>query len=147
MNTEQLLSSITINPKIMRGKPTIRGMRITVEQILKALSGGVSEDELIEDYPELEKEDFLAIFAYMFDLIEEEQVFFARICIRPIDVNRVIQRATDDDCTRTSNQRSVANAEILLKTSFVGCGEALSKLSTDYKSELYHIIAQKHGDC
>jgi uncharacterized protein (DUF433 family) len=37
MNTENLLSRITVDPKIMVGKPTIRGMRITVEQILRAL--------------------------------------------------------------------------------------------------------------
>ncbi len=65
LNTEQLLSRITIDPKIMLGKPTIRGMRITVEQILKALSGGISQKELLEDYPELEKEDFLAISMYV----------------------------------------------------------------------------------
>lgn len=64
LNTENLLSRITINPKIMLGKPTIRGMRITVEQILRALSGGVSEQELLEEYPELEEEDFQAVFAY-----------------------------------------------------------------------------------
>jgi uncharacterized protein (DUF433 family) len=39
----------------MVGKPTIRGLRITVEHILKALAGGVTVDELLEDYPELEK--------------------------------------------------------------------------------------------
>ncbi|MGD9274053.1 MAG: DUF433 domain-containing protein, partial [Desulfobacterales bacterium] len=57
MNTENLLSRITINPKVMVGKPTIRGMRITVEQILRALAGGLTVSELLQDYPELEKED------------------------------------------------------------------------------------------
>jgi len=75
LNTEDLLSRITINPRIMVGKPTIRGMRITVEQILRALSGRVSEQELLEEYPELEKEDFQAVFAYVTGLVEEEQVF------------------------------------------------------------------------
>lgn len=55
---DHLLSRITIDPKIMVGKPTIRGLRISVEQILRALSGGVSEDELLEEYPELEKKIF-----------------------------------------------------------------------------------------
>ncbi|MFZ2630968.1 MAG: DUF433 domain-containing protein [Desulfosalsimonadaceae bacterium] len=64
INTSDLLSRITINPRVMVGKPTIRGMRITVEQILRALSGGVSEKDLLEEYPELEKEDFQAVFAY-----------------------------------------------------------------------------------
>ncbi len=74
-NTEDLLSRITVNPRIMVGKPTIRGMRITVEHILRALSGGVSEQELLEEYPELEKEDFQAVFAYVAGLVEEERVF------------------------------------------------------------------------
>jgi len=74
-NTEDFLSRITVNPRIMVGKPTIRGMRITVEQILRALSGGVSERELLEEYPELEREDFQAVFAYVTGLVEEERVF------------------------------------------------------------------------
>ena len=64
VDTENLLSRITTNPEIMVGKPTIRGMRITVEQILRALSGGLSEEELIEEYPELKKEDFQAVSSY-----------------------------------------------------------------------------------
>lgn len=48
------MKRITADPKIMVGKPIIRGMRITVEQILAALAGGVSEGELLEDYPEPE---------------------------------------------------------------------------------------------
>lgn len=69
------LPRITFNPKIMLGKPTIRGMRITVEQILRALANGISEQEIIEEYPELEKQDFQAIFEYLADLVEEEQIF------------------------------------------------------------------------
>lgn len=75
LNTNELLSRITVNPKVMLGKPTIRGMRITVEQILRALASGLSEQELLEDYLELEKEGFLAVFAYVVGLVEEEQVF------------------------------------------------------------------------
>lgn len=74
-NRKDLLSRITLNPRIMVGKPTIRGMRITVEHILRALSGGVSEQELLNEYPELEKEDFQAVFAYATELVEEERVF------------------------------------------------------------------------
>jgi len=70
-----LLSRITISSEVMVGKPTIRGMRITIEQILKALAGGISEIELMEEYPELEKEDFQAIYAYVADLVNEEKVF------------------------------------------------------------------------
>jgi len=64
LNAEELLSRITVDSRVMLGKPTIRGMRITVEQILRALAGGVSEHELIEEYPELEKKDFQAVFAF-----------------------------------------------------------------------------------
>ncbi|MBN1136118.1 MAG: DUF433 domain-containing protein, partial [Anaerolineae bacterium] len=50
MNQEQLLERITVNPKVLVGKPTIRGLRISVEQVLTALASGVSEQELLEDY-------------------------------------------------------------------------------------------------
>ena len=63
LNKQSLLSRITVNPKIMCGKPIIRGMRITVEQILRALARGITEQELLHEYPELEKEDFQAVFA------------------------------------------------------------------------------------
>jgi len=75
LQLEQLLSRITIHPDVMVGKPTIRGMRITVEQILLALAGGVSEEELLKDYPELEKEDLQAVFAYAVGLVTEERVY------------------------------------------------------------------------
>jgi uncharacterized protein (DUF433 family) len=61
MGKEDLLNRITVNPEVMVGKPTIRGLRITVEQILKALAGGVTADDLLEDFPELEKEDIQAM--------------------------------------------------------------------------------------
>jgi uncharacterized protein (DUF433 family) len=48
----------------MVGKPTIRGLRITVEQILKALAGGVTVQDLLGDYPELEPQDIQAVLLY-----------------------------------------------------------------------------------
>ena len=81
MNTENLLKRITINPKVMVGKPTIRGMRITVEQILRSLAGGVTVNELLQDYPELELEDIQAVFAYVANLVDEEQVFPVEISV------------------------------------------------------------------
>ncbi len=75
INGENLLSRITVDSHVMMGKPTIRGMRITVEQILRALSAGISEQELLEEYPELEKEDFQAVFAYVTGLVEMERIF------------------------------------------------------------------------
>jgi uncharacterized protein (DUF433 family) len=74
MIKQELLSRITVNPQVMLGKPTIRGMRITLEQILLALAGGVSAQELLDDYPELEPADFQAVFLYLAQLVSEEQV-------------------------------------------------------------------------
>ena len=51
------LNRITINPNICHGKPTIRGMRIMVSDILEMLAGGMTRDEILDDYPYLEKED------------------------------------------------------------------------------------------
>jgi len=55
-----LVERITINPEICHGKPCIRGMRWTVEMIIDMLGSGMSIEEIIEDHPELEKEDILA---------------------------------------------------------------------------------------
>jgi uncharacterized protein (DUF433 family) len=61
MNAQKLLARITTNPDVMVGKPTIRGLRITVERILQALANGRTFQQLIEDYPELEHEDIQAV--------------------------------------------------------------------------------------
>jgi uncharacterized protein (DUF433 family) len=73
--TENLLDRITIDPDVMAGKPTIRGMRITVEQILIFMAGGGTIQELLDDYPELEKKDVQAALLYAAELVKEEQVF------------------------------------------------------------------------
>jgi uncharacterized protein (DUF433 family) len=73
--TAELLNRITVNPDVMVGKPTIRDLRITVEQILKALGGGITVEELLEDYPELEKEDIQAALLHASELAEEERVY------------------------------------------------------------------------
>ncbi|MBW8334273.1 MAG: DUF433 domain-containing protein [Prolixibacteraceae bacterium] len=54
------LSRITINKEICHGKPCVRGMRWPVEVIIDMLGSGMTIDEIIEDHPELEKEDVLA---------------------------------------------------------------------------------------
>jgi len=59
-----LLARITVEPGKRSGQPCIRGMRITVWDILEWLAAGVPEDEILSDYPELEREDFKAVFAY-----------------------------------------------------------------------------------
>lgn len=75
VNKEELLNRITVDPKIMVGKPIIRGMRITVEQILAALAGGISEKQLLDDYPELEPEDIRATLLYARELVHEQRVY------------------------------------------------------------------------
>jgi uncharacterized protein (DUF433 family) len=73
--TKDLLERITVDSDIMVGKPTIRGMRITVEQVLMFMAGGGTAQELLEDYPELEKQDVQAALLYASELVREEQVF------------------------------------------------------------------------
>lgn len=75
MKRDDTLFRITVNPNVMVGKPTIRGLRITVERILKALAGGVTVEELLDDYPEPEKEDIQASLIYASELVSEGQVF------------------------------------------------------------------------
>lgn len=55
---------ITINPEICHGKPTIRGLRYPVETILELLSSGMTSEEILADYEDLEREDILAALDY-----------------------------------------------------------------------------------
>ena len=58
---------ITVEPGKRSGKPCIRGMRITVTDILEYLAGGMTEKELLADFPELTPEDIRACLAYAAD--------------------------------------------------------------------------------
>lgn len=75
---DDLIRRITTDPEVMVGKPVIRGLRITVDQILKALAGGVTFEALLEDYPDLEIEDVQAALMYAAALVDEEKVFAIR---------------------------------------------------------------------
>ncbi|MDP3621921.1 MAG: DUF433 domain-containing protein [Polynucleobacter sp.] len=55
---------ITIDPAICHGKPCIRGLRYPVEHVLEWLASGMSTDEILVDYPDLTKEDILAVLSY-----------------------------------------------------------------------------------
>lgn len=59
-----LLNRITIDPQIAHGKPVIRGLRYPVSLILELLSAGMTIDEILADYADLEREDILAALAY-----------------------------------------------------------------------------------
>ncbi len=57
-------SRITFNPAQCGGRPCIRGMRIRVKDVLELLAAGVSEDEILSDYPYLERDDIRACLAF-----------------------------------------------------------------------------------
>jgi uncharacterized protein (DUF433 family) len=64
MMTSSLLDRITIQPGLMGGKPTIRGLRFPVSDILELLSSGLTEAEILEQHPILEKADIAAALLY-----------------------------------------------------------------------------------
>ena len=66
---------ITIEPGKRSGKPCIRGLRITVQDILEYLAGGMSEDEILKDFPDLTREDIRACLAFAAD--RERKLFVA----------------------------------------------------------------------
>ncbi len=70
MSEAELLKRITANPEIFGGKPTIRGMRISVELILSLLAQGETTDALLDDYPDLEPDDIRACLAYAHESTE-----------------------------------------------------------------------------
>ena len=61
MSNAELLSRITLNPEICHGKPCIRGLRYPVETIRKLLTSGMTFDEILDDYEDLEREDLRAV--------------------------------------------------------------------------------------
>ena len=71
---KNLLQRITIDKDVCHGKPTIRGMRYPVETILELLSSGMSVDEILEDYEDLEREDILAALQYASKLAQIKSI-------------------------------------------------------------------------
>ncbi len=68
MSNKKLLERITINPNICHGKPCLRGLRYPVEFILELLSSGMTIEEIIEDYDDLERDDILGALQYTVSL-------------------------------------------------------------------------------
>jgi uncharacterized protein (DUF433 family) len=58
------LGRIVTEPGVRSGRPCVRDTRITVQEILRWLASGATEDEILSDYPYLAKDDFKAVFAY-----------------------------------------------------------------------------------
>lgn len=61
---DPLTARITIDPAVCHGKPCVRGLRYPVETLLELLSSGMTHDEILADYPDLERDDLLAVLAY-----------------------------------------------------------------------------------
>lgn len=74
MTREELLSRIWIDPKRCFGKPCIRGHRIWVSFILDLIASGMTLDQVIEEYPQLERADILACIAYGSEMARERYV-------------------------------------------------------------------------
>jgi uncharacterized protein (DUF433 family) len=72
----ELLERITINPAVRSGKPVIRGTRITVSDVLGYLASGMSEEEIIADFPDISHEDILATLAFA---AQREQRLFSAV--------------------------------------------------------------------
>lgn len=73
LRLEELLNRITVNPRIMAGKPVIRGTRITVDLILELLAAGMKPEEIAEDY-RISVEDVRAALLYAAKILGREEV-------------------------------------------------------------------------
>lgn len=69
-----LLNRISLNPSIGHGKPTIRNSRYLVESILEYLAGGDTVEDLLKEFPDLERADILACIAYATEILKYKEV-------------------------------------------------------------------------
>ena len=74
MTRDELLSRLSIDPKVCFGKPCIRGHRIWVSLILDLLASGWSTEQVLDEYPGVTKEDVLACIAYGAEMSRERYV-------------------------------------------------------------------------
>ena len=73
---DRMADRIEISPRVMMGKPVVRGTRITVELLLRKISEGATEDDLLDAYPRLQREDIRAAVAYAADALAHEETIF-----------------------------------------------------------------------
>ena len=73
--SEKLLQRISVDAKVMVGKPVIRGTRIPVELILRMLAQGIPEGNILREHPRLQAEDIRAALAYAAEVLAHEDVF------------------------------------------------------------------------
>ena len=82
VNNEDLLERITINPRVMVGKPVIRGTRLTVEYILGLLAHGSTTEEILEEYPGLVKDDIYACLLFASKTLQDAS--FVPIAVKAV---------------------------------------------------------------
>lgn len=75
-----LLERITLDPEVCHGKPVIRGLRYPVESMLEYLAAGESIDELLREFPDLEREDLLACLQFATNALKLKTIVAAREC-------------------------------------------------------------------
>ena len=73
--SKELIKRITIVPEICHGKPVIRGLRYPVETMLELLASGMTTEELLLDFADLEKDDFLACIEYAAKTLQVKSIY------------------------------------------------------------------------
>jgi uncharacterized protein (DUF433 family) len=68
---------IEVNPRVMVGKPVIKGTRIPVEQVLRELAGGMKLEDIIDAHPRLTANDIYAVISYAADVIANEDIYLS----------------------------------------------------------------------
>jgi uncharacterized protein (DUF433 family) len=75
MKSNMLLNRISINPKVMTGKPVIKGTRLTVQYILKLLADGMSYQDIKKEYNGIQNEDITACLLYASEVMRDTEFF------------------------------------------------------------------------
>jgi uncharacterized protein (DUF433 family) len=78
-NKPDILKRITIDPPICHGKPTIRGLRYPVESMLEYIAGGDSFDDILAEFPDLEREDLLASLQFAATSLKLKSLHFVSL--------------------------------------------------------------------
>jgi uncharacterized protein (DUF433 family) len=66
---------ISVDPKVLVGKPVIKGTRLSVEFILDLLANGWTIEQILDEYPQLEREDIIAVLKYAAEMVKEEKAY------------------------------------------------------------------------
>jgi len=74
MNNTNLIQRITVNPNICHGKPTVRGLRYPVVNVLEMLASDMTQKEILADYPDLEKEDLQACLLFAARMVDIKSI-------------------------------------------------------------------------